>query len=221
MTTPNFEKQPPKLYLLTNDDDITTLIEKLERVLATGVVSLLQIRRKATLKQYDLATVYKEAELIVSLANDYDIDVVMNDDLELASHFGTGLHLGQRDGSVRVAREILGDDVVIGRTCHADIALFKEAKREGASYGAMGTAFASITKPRANIVPRQILTKAAEIDFPLCVIGGIALDNIYQLRDDLEGMPVSYIAVTADIMGHSVDTIEQKCLAWGQKLAAW
>lgn len=221
MTTPNLKKQPPKLYLLTNDDDIATLIDKLERVLATGVVSMLQIRRKATLKQYDLATVYKEAELIVSLANDYDVDIIMNDDLELASHFGTGLHLGQRDGSVRVAREILGDDVVIGRTCHADIALFKEARREGATYGAMGTAFASITKPRASIVPRQILAKAAEIDFPLCVIGGIALDNIYQLRDELEGAPVSYIAVTADIMGHSVDTIEQKCLAWGQKLAAW
>ncbi|WP_294033055.1 thiamine phosphate synthase [uncultured Moraxella sp.] len=221
MTTPNLKKQPPKLYLLTNDDDIATLIDKLERVLATGVVSLLQIRRKATLKQYDLATVYKEAELIVSLANDYDVDIIMNDDLELASHFGTGLHLGQRDGSVRVAREILGDDVVIGRTCHADIALFKEARREGATYGAMGTAFASITKPRASIVPRQILAKAAGVDFPLCVIGGIALDNIYQLRDELEGAPVSYIAVTADIMGHSVDTIEQKCLAWGQKLAAW
>lgn len=211
----------PKLYLLTNDDDIHTLLDKLERVLSTGVVSLLQIRRKATLKQFDLATVYKEAELIVSLTNDYDIDIVMNDDLELASHFGTGLHLGQRDGSVRVAREILGDDVVIGRTCHADIALFKEAKREGASYGAMGTAFASITKPRASIVPREILRKASQVDLPLCVIGGVALDNIYQLRDDLQGTPLDYIAVTADIMGHSVDTIEQKCHAWANKLQHW
>lgn len=211
----------PKLYLLTNDDEISTLLDKLERAFDTGAVSLLQIRRKVTLKQFDLATVYKEAELLVSLANDYDIDVVMNDDLELASHFGTGLHLGQRDGSVRVAREILGEDVVIGRTCHADIALFKEAKREGASYGAMGTAFASITKPRANIVPRQILTKACEFDFPLCVIGGIALDNIYQLRDDLQGHPIEYVAVTADIMGHSADSIGAKCLAWAEKLKHW
>ena len=131
----------PKLYLLTNDDELTTLLDKLERVFDTGAVSLLQVRRKSTLKLYDLATVYREAEMIVSLANDYDIKVVMNDNLELASHFGTGLHLGQRDGSVRVAREILGDDVVIGRTCHTDIALFKEAKREGATYGAMGTVF--------------------------------------------------------------------------------
>ncbi|MFB6349622.1 thiamine phosphate synthase [Moraxella marmotae] len=211
----------PKLYLLTNDDEISTLLDKLERAFDTGAVSLLQIRRKSTLKLYDLATVYKEAEMIVSLASDYNISVVMNDDLELASHFGTGLHLGQRDGSVRVAREILGDDVVIGRTCHADIALFKEAKREGATYGAMGTAFASITKPRANLVPRAVLKKAIAFDLPLCVIGGIALENVHQLRDDLQGMPVQYIAVTADIMSHSAETIADKCRAWQEKLNNW
>ncbi|MPX29359.1 thiamine phosphate synthase [Moraxella catarrhalis] len=220
MTLQSIDKVP-KLYLLTNDDELTTLLDKLERVFDTGAVSLLQVRRKSTLKLYDLATVYREAEMIVSLANDYDIKVVMNDNLELASHFGTGLHLGQRDGSVRVAREILGDHVVIGRTCHTDIALFKEAKREGATYGAMGTAFASITKPRAKIISKDILKKACEFDFPLCVIGGITLENIHQLRDELNGAPIDYIAVTADIMGHSVDTIADKCLAWQQKLNTW
>ncbi|WFF37709.1 thiamine phosphate synthase [Moraxella nasibovis] len=211
----------PKLYLLTNDDEISTLIDKLERALDTGAVSLLQIRRKATLKQYDLATVYQEAELLVSLADKYDVDVVMNDDLELASHFCTGVHLGQRDGSVAVARQLLGDEVVIGRTCHADIALFKQAKKEGASYGAMGTAFASLTKPRAGIVPMPTLQKTAKVDLPLCVIGGIALDNVYQLRDGLGDTPLEYIAVTADIMSHSSETIAAKCRAWQLKLQNW
>lgn len=211
----------PKLYLLTNDDEISTLIDKLERALDTGAVSLLQIRRKATLKQYDLATVYQEAELLVSLADKYDVDVVMNDYLELASHFCTGVHLGQRDGSVAVARQLLGDEVVIGRTCHADIALFKQAKKEGASYGAMGTAFASLTKPRAGIVPMPTLQKTAKVDLPLCVIGGIALDNVYQLRDGLGDTPLEYIAVTADIMSHSSETIAAKCRAWQLKLQSW
>lgn len=211
----------PKLYLLTNDDEISTLIDKLERALDTGAVSLLQIRRKATLKQYDLATVYQEAELLVSLADKYDVDVVMNDDLELASHFCTGVHLGQRDGSVAVARQLLGDEVVIGRTCHADIALFKQAKKEGASYGAMGTAFASLTKPRAGIVPMPTLQKTAKVNLPLCVIGGIALDNVYQLRDGLGDTPLEYIAVTADIMSHSSETIAAKCRAWQLKLQSW
>ncbi|MDO4894417.1 MULTISPECIES: thiamine phosphate synthase [Moraxella] len=211
----------PKLYLLTNDDEIDTLLDKLQRAFETGAVSLLQIRRKATLKQYDLATVYREAELIISLANDYDVGVVINEDLELASHFGTGLHLGKRDGNVRVAREILGDDAIIGTSCYADIALFKEAKREGASYGSMGTIFASITKPRASIIPRAILNRATQVALPLCAIGGIALDNIYQLRDDLNGHAIEYIAVSSDIMGHSSDSIASKCQAWRNKLENW
>lgn len=211
----------PKLYLLTNDDEISTLLDKLERAMDTGAVSLLQVRRKNTLQQFNLAKLYQEAELIVSLCSQYDVDVVMNDDLELASHFGTGLHLGQRDGSVRVAREILGEDVVIGRTCHADIALFKEAKKEGASYGAMGTAFASLTKPKASLVSAQILQKAANLDLDLCVIGGIALDNVHRLRDEMQGASVEYVAVTADIMSHSSETIADKCRAWQKKLEQW
>ncbi|MFA9485362.1 MULTISPECIES: thiamine phosphate synthase [unclassified Moraxella] len=211
----------PKLYLLTNDDEISTLLDKLERALDTGVISLLQIRRKTTLRQYDLATVYQETELLVSLADKYDVPVVMNDDLQLASHFCTGLHLGQRDGSVAVAREILGKDVFIGRTCHSDIALFKQAKKEGATYGAMGAVFASLTKPKVRLVPMPTLQKTANLDLPLCVIGGIALDNVYQLRDGLSGTPLEYIAVTADIMSHSSDTIAAKCRAWQLKLQNW
>ena len=94
----------PKLYLLTNDDPIDTLLDKLERAFDTGVISLLQVRRKNTLQQFDLVTLYQEAELLVDLASRYNIDVVMNDNLGLASHFGTGLHLGQRDGSVQIGR---------------------------------------------------------------------------------------------------------------------
>ncbi|MCL1622745.1 thiamine phosphate synthase [Moraxella sp. Tifton1] len=211
----------PRLYLLTNDDEISTLMDKLERALDTGAISLLQIRRKATLKQYDLATVYREAEFLVSLTDKYGIEVVMNDDLQLASHFGTGVHLGQRDGSVAMARQLLGDDVVIGRTCHADIALFKQAKKEGASYGAMGTAFNSLTKPKAGIVPMPTLHKTSNVDLPLCLIGGITLDNVYQLRDGLEDTPLDYVAVTADIMSHSSQTIAAKCRAWQLKLQNW
>lgn len=211
---------PPKLYLLTNDDPIDTLLDKLECAFETGAVSLLQIRRKNTQLQ-DLASLYQEAELLISLADRYDVDVVMNDNLELACHFGTGLHLGQRDGSLRVARQMLGDDVVIGRTCHGDMALFREAKKDGATYGAMGTAFASITKPRAKTVSTDTLKRASALDFPLCVIGGITLENAPILRDNLAGARLDYIAITADIMGHSSADIGIKCGAWGRFLKGW
>lgn len=212
---------PPKLYLLTNDDEIETLLDKLERALDTGVISLLQIRRKSTLQQYDLVTLYQETELIVSLAGRYDVPVVVNDDLELACHFGVGLHLGQRDGSLRVARELLGKEVMIGRSCYGDMALFRESKKEGATYGAMGTVFASLTKPKARLVEAQTLQKAGGVDLPLCAIGGITLDNAVQLREMMAGNRLDYIAVTADIMSHSADTIGLKCRGWGRLLKNW
>ncbi len=218
---PKHKPLPPKLYLLTNDDPVGTLLDKLERAFDTGAIDLLQVRRKHTLQQFNLATLYQETELIVALANEYHIDVVINDDMALASHFGTGVHLGQRYGSIKVAREILGDGVVIGRTCHHDMALFREAKKDGATYGAMGTVFASLTKPQANIVPIENLLKASATGFPLCVIGGITLDNAVQLQKELAGAKLDYIAVTADIMNCPIDSIGLKCQGWRRLLAQW
>lgn len=212
---------PPKLYLLTNDDPIELLLEKLERAFDTGAIDVLQIRRKNAVLQSDLVSLYQEAELLVSLADDYGVNVVMNDNLELACHFGTGVHLGQRDGSLRQARQILGDEVVIGRTCHGDMALFREAKKDGATYGAMGTVFASLTKPKARLVEASTLQKASGVDLPLCVIGGIMLDNALELREMMAGNRLDYIAITADIMSHSADTIAFKCLGWGRLLKNW
>lgn len=212
---------PPKLYLLTNDDPIELLLEKLERAFDTGAIDVLQIRRKNAVLQSDLVSLYQEAELLVSLADDYGVNVVMNDNLELACHFGTGVHLGQRDGSLRQARQILGDEVVIGRTCHGDMALFREAKKDGATYGAMGTVFASLTKPKATTVSAETLRRASSIDLPLCVIGGITLDNLPALQEKMAGNKPDYIAVTADIMAHSVDEIGLKCRAWQRYLKDW
>lgn len=212
---------PPKLYLLTNDDDITTLLDKLERAFDTGAISLLQIRRHATAQQYDLITSYQETELLVSLADRYGVGVVVHDDLELACHFGTGLHLSQRDSNIKIVRELLGKDVMIGKSCYGDLAVYKEAKKSGANYGSMGTVFASLTTPKAKLISPSTLQKASQIDFSLCVVGGITLDNAIELRHTLLGQKLDYIAITTDIMGHSADTIGIKCRAWHRLLKNW
>ena len=83
-------KEPaPKLYLLTNDDEFAVLYAKLEAALATGLVALLQIRRKKTLQAVNgKAKLYEEARRIVSLAKAHDVAVVMNDDIALAKKLG-------------------------------------------------------------------------------------------------------------------------------------
>lgn len=210
----------PKLYLLTSDDDIHTLSDKLERVFDVGVVSLLQIRRRHTAHVFDLITLYQETEILISLADKYNIPTVINENLELASHFNTGLHLNTT-GSVRVAREILGDDVYIGRSCYDDVALFREAKKEGASYGAMGAMFGSMTKPLAKTVSPELVARASKLDLPLCLIGGISLGSMDGLRQSLGDVRMDYIAITTDILHHGNETIGAKCRAWRDYLENW
>ncbi|MDO5652476.1 MAG: thiamine phosphate synthase [Moraxella sp.] len=211
----------PKLYLLTNDDPLSVLLPKLDCALGSGAVDVLQIRRKDTLAKQDLNRYYAEVETILSHCMNYDIDVVVNDNLELATHFGVGVHLGQADGSVREARQVLGKNALIGSTCHASLPLVLSAKEAGASYAAMGTMFVSSTKPSAKIVPNEILKQADKLGIDLCVIGGITLDNAPVLQKMLDGTRIQYIAVTADIINKREHLIAKHCRDWRRLLDNW
>ena len=208
----------PKLYLLTNDDEFTVLYAKLEAALATGLIGLLQIRRKKTLQLPDgAAELYNEAAQIVRLAKSYHVPVVINDDIELAEKLGVGVHLGQQDGDIDDAKRYLKPEQTIGRTCHSDVDLVKEAKEEGASYAAMGAIFASNTKPNANVISRQKLIDGCEQGVDICVIGGLTAENI----TELSGLPIAYVAVVGDIMDLPVHQIAARCQQWQQALDTW
>ncbi|MBB3106364.1 thiamine-phosphate pyrophosphorylase [Psychrobacter luti] len=208
----------PKLYLLTNDDEFPVLYAKLEAAFATGLIALLQIRRKKTLKLPDgAAKLYDEAVQIVRLAKTYDVPVVINDDIKLAEKLGVGVHLGQQDGDINDAKRQLAPKQTIGRTCHGDVDLVKEAKKEGASYAAMGAVFASNTKPNANIISRQQLIDGCQQGINMCVIGGLSAENIVELA----GLPIAYVAVVGDIMDLPMQQIAARCQQWQQALDTW
>ena len=208
----------PKLYLLTNDDEFALLYQKLEVALATGLIALLQIRRKKILALPDgELTLYQEALQIVGLANSYNVPVVINDDISLAAKLGVGVHLGQQDGDISVAKQCLAANQIIGRTCHGDVSLIEKAKTDGASYAAMGAVFASTTKPNANTISRQQLIDGCQQGIELCVIGGLTAENIVELSD----LPISYVAVVGDIMDLPVHQIVARCEEWQQALNMW
>lgn len=208
----------PQLYLLTNDDEFSLLYQKLELALATGAVSLLQVRRKQVLAQpHGREQVYSEAQQLLALATRYNVAMVMNDDIALAQQLGVGVHLGQGDGEVTMARQALGEQVIIGRTCHQSVDLVQTALQEGANYAAMGAVFASTTKPEAQLVSREALVAGAQQGIDLCVIGGIAAENIGELRS----IPIRYVAVVGDILNHPVTAIAARCELWQQELSHW
>ena len=218
MTQILISTQAPKLYLLTNDDEFTILYRKLDAALATGLIGLLQVRRKKTLQLADGASkLYEEACQIIQLAKTYRVPVVINDDSKLAEKLGVGVHLGQQDGDINDAKTVLVPSEIIGRTCHGNIELVKEAKRDGASYAAMGAVFASTTKPNANVISRQQLIEGCQQGIDICVIGGLTAENV----SELAGLPIKYVAVVGDIMDLPVNQIAERCHQWQQALNKW
>lgn len=208
----------PKLYLLTNDDAFELLYSKLKIALGTGMIGLLQIRRKQILAQENgQAKLYDEAVKIVALAKKYNVAVVINDDIKLAARLGVGVHLGQQDGSIAEAKQQLLSNQIIGRTCHGKVKLVKEAQNDGADYAAMGAVFASNTKPNATTITRQQLIEGCSQDIDICVIGGLTAENTKQLV----GLPLTYIAVVGDIMDLPMDKIAMRCQQWQQALTLW
>ncbi|GAA0311904.1 thiamine phosphate synthase [Psychrobacter aestuarii] len=204
------------LYLLTNDDPLDVLLQKLKAAFATQVVGLLQIRRKQVLAQADgQAQLYAEAKAMVALAKQYNVPVVMNDDMDLAKQLGVGVHLGQQDGSVREAKAQLAKGQIIGRTCHGDADLVKDAQAAGADYAAMGAIFASTTKPNAATISREALADGCATGMPICVIGGLTPHNV----SSLTGLPIRYVAVVGDVMDLPADKIAARCAEWQSALA--
>ena len=104
--------------------------------------------------------------------------LIINDDPELALACGAGgVHLGQQDVSVAQARTLLGDDAIVGATCHGHLELAEQAASQGADYLAFGRFHTSGTKPGAPAAMPEILSEAGGFGLPRTAIGGITLEN--------------------------------------------
>ena len=117
------------LYLITNDDPLQFLLEKLDVALATGNIAILQYRRKKVARVAQPS----EVQQIKALCEKYQVPFVINDDLALAEQFGLGVHLGQSDGEIIDATARLPEGVIIGRTCLNSLELAEKAIAEGAT----------------------------------------------------------------------------------------
>ncbi|MDC4704951.1 thiamine phosphate synthase [Acinetobacter baumannii] len=197
------------LYLITNDDPIQLLLEKLDAALATRQIAILQYRRK----KVDKADQPAEVEQIKQLCEKYQVPFVINDDLKLAAQFGLGVHLGQSDGEIIDAKSQLPEGVIIGRTCLNSLELAQKAIADGATYVAFGAVYATATKPEAGNVGIEVIKQAAaQYDLPICAIGGLTVENskpVIEAGADL-------CAVISDILGRSTAEIPARVQAWAQ-----
>lgn len=163
--------------LLPSDKLLSAVADALK-----GGCKLVQYRDKST----DQSRRLFEAKHLVSLCNQYQAQLLINDDVELAKNSSAhGVHLGQEDTNPVAARLILGNRAIIGVTCHDSLALAQQAIKDTANYIAFGRFFPSSTKPDARPAPISLIGEArAQFgNMPIAVIGGITLDNGKQLLD--------------------------------------
>ena len=166
------------VYLISPNKINEKFYSELNQVLSYGNVKFFQLR----LKNIKLKQLIKIAIKIKKITLKYKVKFIINDNyIAAAKSKADGCHMGQLDGSVKLAKKILKNKI-IGITCHNSKNLAKEAIKNKASYLAFGSFFKSKLKPNAKKADLSILRwSKRNIKKPIVVIGGINNLNFRRL----------------------------------------
>lgn len=146
------------------------LLPALEQVLEGGA-RLVQYRAKPG-PDADLA------RELLDMCRQAGAGLIVNDDADLAAIIGAdGVHLGRDDTDIARARDLLGEQAIIGVSCYNDLDRAAALAENGPDYLAFGSLFPSPTKPDAVHCAPEILTRARGFGLPVAAIGGITADN--------------------------------------------
>ena len=172
----NFNRDSLRLYAVTDRSWLgeQTLCEQVEEALRGGA-TMVQIREK----ELDEADFEDEAREIQKLCRKYQVPLIINDNVALAKRVDAdGVHIGQSDMEMKNARELLGEDKIIGVTAKT-IAQAKAAEAAGADYLGSGAVFGSSTKLDAKPMEHALFQEICEsVAIPVVAIGGITADNV-------------------------------------------
>ena len=162
------------LYAITPEcGDTARLVSLVERALEGGA-ALVQYRAKDA----DASLAMAQARALLAACRRFGRPLIVNDSLELAVSVGAdGVHLGRDDADPARARRLM-PHLIVGVSCYDDPARAREARAAGADYVAVGSMFASPTKPAARRASLGAIAEAASASgLPVAAIGGITLDN--------------------------------------------
>jgi len=165
----------PKLYPIT--DRLLSGLSHAEQVarLCEGGATLVQLREKHLAPR----EFYREAGEALKVARTFGARLIINDRADIALAVAAdGVHLGQDDLSVEEAREILGEEKIIGISTHS-LDQFRAALETSADYIAVGPVFPTKTKENpAPVVGLDLVREAKKLtDRPVVAIGGITVER--------------------------------------------
>ncbi|RSK19095.1 Thiamine-phosphate synthase [Streptococcus oralis] len=199
-----------RLYLVTNryQDSLENFLEKVETACRSGV-TIIQLREKnLTTNQY-----YHLAKQVKEITDAYQVPLIIDDRLDVCLAVdAAGLHIGDDELPVSVARQVLGPDKILGVTAKT-VKRALEAETSGADYLGTGAIFPTTTKENAPITLISTLkTICQTVAIPVVAIGGLTSENI----DQLAATGIAGVAVVRDLM--QAEDIEAKTQAFLTKL---
>ena len=199
-----------RLYLVTNryQDSLERFLEKVETACRSGV-TIVQLREKnLTTNQY-----YQLAKQVKEITDAYQVPLIIDDRLDVCLAVdAAGLHIGDDELPVSVARQVLGSEKILGVTAKT-VKRALEAEEGGADYLGTGAIFPTTTKENAPITLISTLkTICQRVAIPVVAIGGLTSENI----DQLAATGIAGVAVVRDLM--QSEDIEAKTQAFLTKL---
>ena len=184
-----YKKHNFSLYVITSSDLLgeKSLEMKVKKIIANGA-TVIQLREKIL----PLRAFLKIALLMRKII-ELPVLFIINDRVDIAiACQADGVHIGQEDIPLGMARQILGEHKIIGVSTHS-IKQAQKAEKEGADYIAIGPIFSTSSKPKVG-PPKgtQIISQVKKmVGIPIVAIGGINLDNIDKtLKAGADGIAV-------------------------------
>ena len=182
------------MYFITDSTNYSEVefLYRVEQALMGGI-TLLQLREKdkSTREYMDLA------EKVHTLTKKYNVPLIIDDRVDVALAIDAeGVHVGQSDMPVSIARKLMGDDKIVGATTKT-VEQAVEAYAQGADYLGVGAIYPTTTKVKTVLTSTETLGNiCSAVPIPVNAIGGLNKDNI----DVLKGIPIAGICVVSAIM---------------------
>lgn len=181
------------LYAVTDQawTSQNTLAEQVEQAILGGA-TFIQLREKNLCDDELLA----KAKQLKAVTDQYKVPFVINDHIDIAIQMNAdGVHIGQDDTPVSVAREKIGMEKILGVSAR-NVQEAVQAERDGADYLGVGAVFSTSTKEDAKSVSLETLKEICEtVSIPVIAIGGINETNI----STLAGSGIVGVAVVSAI----------------------
>ena len=144
-----------------------------------GGVTLIQLREKErTTREY-----ISLAEKVHKITMSYNIPLIIDDRVDVALAVNAeGVHVGQSDMPVNIARKLIGNDKIVGATAKT-VPQAVEAYEQGADYLGVGAIYPTTTKVKTVLTSVDTLKDIVRaVPIKVNAIGGLNKDNIHVLK---------------------------------------